>query len=141
MNVWWLIARTPTGGHSWELGNPDPVVLENLVVRAKALLGWPYGDATADIEQGWVLTLAPGEPHPSLRAVCAHREVAELSRVTDSAVQVWLAGDAAARREAELAAVQSAVLRLSPADSQTLRSRLGWDTAPKPSTSTGGGKA
>lgn len=137
MNVWWLIARTPTGGHTWELGEPDPAGTENLVVRAKTLLGWPHDDRPGD---GWDISLAPGEPHPSLRAVCAHREVAELLRVADSAVQVWLAGDAAARREAELSAVQSAVQRLSAADSQVLRSRLGWGAAPKPSTPAGGGK-
>ncbi len=134
MNVWWLIVRTPAGGHTWEVGDPGPAGTENLVVRAKTLLGWPHDDRPGD---GWDLSLAPGEPHPSLRAKCVHREVADLLRVTDAAVQVWAADDAAARHESEVAAVQAAIARM-PVEQQTaLRTRLGWSPAPQPM---GGGK-
>lgn len=122
--MWWLIAHTPNGGKSWEIGEQTPAALDDLVLRAKVVLSVPAGDPwISQPSLGFDVQLAPGRPHRSLLAVCPQADVAELAAVTAQAVDARRAADVQARNAALVADVEAALRLIPDADVDAVYAR------------------
>lgn len=67
-NWWWLVARTPSGVHLYELGaEPYDVTPDDV----RPLLGFP-GDW--ELQPGWDLAIAPGRTGPEKTGLIEPRE-------------------------------------------------------------------
>lgn len=93
---WWLIVHTPTGVRCWPIGDPDPVEREALINAGRVLAGVAADELWAgdDEDSGWVVSLSPGEPHPTLLAQAAVGTLDDLGKADPAAVAAHVAGRA-----------------------------------------------
>lgn len=105
---WWLIIKTPTGVHAWQVDDdPDPA---DTALRARVLLDMPPGDRWQIEPNGWDVQLTPGPPHPNLAAT--ERPVAELARVNAAAVADYAAAGQADAEQVQVAAAREVLAGL-----------------------------
>lgn len=133
---WWLIVRRAGAVHCWPVGDTsDDARLQDLIARARILLGFPAGDDwIGDETRANTIQLTRGEPHPRLMAAATVHRLSDLDRVTPEAVTAYLAECDQAGQAARLADAQRTVDALPDADKAALRTRLGWTAAPRTTT-------
>lgn len=127
--AWFLILNMDGRQHCWAF--PDENVPDETVERAKALLGFPAGDAwIADPRYEVRLTSMDRPP-----GVATMHERAELDRVTAEALATYRDSHRAALSQERMAEARAAVQALTDAERASLR-----DEMPPRGTATTGGR-
>lgn len=128
--MWWLTIRAGGRAHCWPVG-PDPAPHDELIHRARVLLGFPAGDAWL-LDPALDISLTVGELHErTLQYVTMHGRD-ELDAVDPGAVATYRAQGEQQRRTARVDAAERLVASLPDADKATLRGRLGWTSPARP---------
>lgn len=118
---YWLTIRTPGEVHCWYLGNPSDDEREQLVHRARLVVGFPADDAwVADVSLGYAVQIEPGGTEGDQRPFAVHkgratvRDVAELAAVKPAAVDAYQAQRIAYHRTVEIDSAKAVLDRLAP---------------------------
>lgn len=125
---WWIVVRTPDGISAWEIGDPGPDTVTDLVMRARALTGFPHGDGWAmNPVRDWDLALTE-EPHPDLGARL--RPLDELTGLSAGVLEPYVAQAAQVAREQRLADASAVLAGLADEDLDELIARRQNRSAP-----------
>lgn len=114
----YLILHTPAGPHVWRLGQPaDEMERVALMLTARAIVGFPTGDAWIDEGSDWSAMLVYGEPHPKLIAQTGQgiRDVAELHAADPALLASYETEHIAATKQAKVDAAKAALDALDDA--------------------------
>lgn len=123
---WWIVIRTPAGVSAWEIGDPDPDERAELVMRARALVGFPAGDewafepAPAGGRRPYDIALSE-VPHANVGATI--RPMPELTAVPRGTVTAYQESCASLHRQARIRDVELLLAGLDDASVDELIAR------------------
>jgi len=115
----WIAVRVNKVQHLWRVGVVDDATLEDLIFRARKVIGYPGGDTpVGDV------SVFDQTPHDIVIAASQVHDVADLRAVVASDVQTYRDQCRQAAHQARLDDARRAVAQLSDADKATLRAEL-----------------
>lgn len=115
---WWVIIRTPAGGGTWDIGDSTPERKDELVTRAKIVMGVP---ADWDPQNtNWDVQLTPGRPHNRAIASAPERPLNELEAVSREALADYRTAIHHAGRQAQMDRARQLIADLDPDQRATL---------------------
>ncbi len=120
---WWLVVRRDGVPHCWQVGDPTPERTEELVDRARVLLGIAAGEAWLS-DPDISVDLTCGRPHPQLLSSATVHDVSDLDDVAAAALTAYHDEGQAEHRRTRLHAAREAIALLTPAEHAALREEL-----------------